>query len=228
MGRRDADAVPSTSTTGSSSSALPCRAPSSGTVKAIMPAKRRTGVGVTSAQRHQTQMVIRVVSSDGSTVRGTALAAHEPGSLDSAFLQSTYQTMKFPAGYACGRDDGAALTPVANRTATASSSRSAPIPSSTAAARARRSTSTGRRASPTIPERVQFPSPMGVAWLDICTGSTPGTPGDEPEDVGDTPAPGDDESIRPSTTSTVTGSSHTTARRTTRRARFDTTTTSRA
>jgi hypothetical protein len=85
----------------------------SGSVRAVLQAKRRTGVGVTSSQRHQAQMVIRIVSADGSVVRGTLLEDYSPGVLDSATLTSSYVTKKFPASASWADDGGAVLTPVA-------------------------------------------------------------------------------------------------------------------
>jgi hypothetical protein len=83
-----------------------------GTVKAMMRASRNSGVGVSGSQVHQAQMVIRIVSSDGSTVRGTLLAAHQPATADSTIWTSTLTSRKFPAGATWIASRGAELTPV--------------------------------------------------------------------------------------------------------------------
>jgi hypothetical protein len=84
----------------------------SGTVKAVMRAARNSGVGVSSSQEHQAQMVVRIVSADGSTVRGTLLAAHQPGAADSTIWTATTTSRKFPAGALWGAG-GAAMSSVA-------------------------------------------------------------------------------------------------------------------
>jgi hypothetical protein len=83
-----------------------------GYVRSVLRAGRRSGTGVSGDQRHQAQMVIRVVSADGSTVRGTALAAHNPTSVDSTFFTATTTARKFPASALWEGDLGARLTPV--------------------------------------------------------------------------------------------------------------------
>ena len=160
-----------------------------GTVRSMIAAKRRTGVGVTSAQRHQTQMVIRVVSSDGSTVRGTSLAAHEPGSLDSSFWQSSMQSIKAPAGVLWDDDFGAPLTPV---TAQAGDWLVVEIGTHTVIDGGGTGAAVdwdGTTSEPDFPIEEFVPVADGVPWLDLCTAGDPGTPGDEPEDIGGTPAP---------------------------------------
>ena len=57
-------------------------------------------------------MVIRVVSADGTVVRGTALAAHEPPSVDSAYFGPDLTARKFPASATWLGNVGAPLTPV--------------------------------------------------------------------------------------------------------------------
>jgi hypothetical protein len=76
--------------------------PLSGTVHAQLQASSRNGIGVSEASQDMvSQMVIRVVSSDGGTVRGTALAAHSIASsagLVKWVASTTERNSTFPPG----------------------------------------------------------------------------------------------------------------------------------
>lgn len=75
----------------------------SGTIKGIIMSAESNAAADMVAQ-----MVVRVVSGDGSTVRGTLLAADNSGTLVSEF-GTTWQSRKYPKAYPVG---GATLTPV--------------------------------------------------------------------------------------------------------------------